>query len=215
MVALVGVESRYIFDVIAILSRCAIPVSGCVRSVYDTGVAGDLPRLCSTNALDAELAGEDFLVPLLTPGRRRRVVEEAQAVGLRPHPAVHDPTSIIADSTRIGDGSVINSLVAIGANGSLGLHVAVNRCASIGHDCLLEDYASVGPGVTICGGCALALGAFIGAGAVIGPKVHIGINAVVGVGAVVMRDVGPGVMVVGNPAKILRENIEGYRNVSV
>jgi sugar O-acyltransferase (sialic acid O-acetyltransferase NeuD family) len=212
---LVGVESHYIFDVIDILSRCAVPVSGYVRSVFDQEVAGDLPRLCSTDALNAELTGGAFLVPLLTPGRRKRVVDEARGVGLRPHPAVCDPTSVIADSTQIGDGSLINALVTIGPNGSLGGHVSINRNASIGHNCLLDDYASVGPGVTICGDCVLAPGAFIGAGAVIGPKVGIGRNAVVGAGAVVMRDVEAGVMVVGNPATVLRDTIEGYRDIGV
>jgi len=215
LVALVGVESKYIFDVIDILSRCVIPVGGCVRSAFDQRVAGDLPRLCSTDALDPKLTGGTFLVPLLTPGRRKRVVDEARGIGLRPHRAVCDRTSVIADSTQLGDGSLINALVTIGPNGSLGAHVSINRNASIGHNCLLDDYASVGPGVTICGGCVLAPGAFIGAGAVLGPKVHIGRNAVVGAGAVVMRDVEPGVMVVGNPATVLRNDIEGYRDVGV
>ena len=215
MVALVGLESRYTFDVIDILERRGVAISGYVRSAFDREVGDSLPNLCSTDALDEALAGGTFLVPLLTPGRRKRVVEEALGIGLRPHPAVCDPTSVISGSTRIGDGGLVNSLAAIGANGFLGLHVAVNRSASIGHDCLLEDYASIGPGVTICGGCTLAPGVFVGAGAVIGPKVRIGRNAVVGAGAVAMRDVGPGVMVVGNPATVLREDIAGYRDVGV
>ncbi len=215
MVALVGVESRYIFDVLAILSRCGITVTGCVRSAFDEEVAGPLPRLCSTDRLDPELSGGAFLVPLLTPGRRKRVVDEAEGIGLTPYCAVQDPTSVIADSTKLGDGSLINALVVIGANGSLGRHVAINRGASLGHDCRLDDYTSIGPGATLCGGCVLAPGALVGAAAVIGPKVCIGRNAVVGAGAVVMHDIEPGVMVVGNPARILRENIEGYRDIGV
>jgi acetyltransferase-like isoleucine patch superfamily enzyme len=45
----------------------------------------------------------------------------------------------------------------------------------------------------------------VGAGAVLCPAVEIGEEAFVGAGAVVVRDVPPGVVVVGNPARVLRD----------
>ena len=48
-------------------------------------------------------------------------------------------------------------------------------------------------------------GARVGGGAVICPGVEIGEEAFVGAGAVVVGDVPPGVVVVGNPARILRD----------
>ncbi len=53
--------------------------------------------------------------------------------------------------------------------------------------------------------------AAIGTGAVILPGVTIGEGAVVGAGAVVTKDVGDGVTVVGNPARVLRR---GTKEVS-
>ena len=47
-------------------------------------------------------------------------------------------------------------------------------------------------------------GASIGAGAVILPGVLIGTQAMVGAGAVVTRDVAPGSLVIGNPARHVR-----------
>jgi UDP-2-acetamido-3-amino-2,3-dideoxy-glucuronate N-acetyltransferase len=47
-------------------------------------------------------------------------------------------------------------------------------------------------------------GATLGSGAVVGAGVRIGQGALVGAGAVVMRDVEPGQVVVGNPARPLR-----------
>jgi acetyltransferase-like isoleucine patch superfamily enzyme len=47
-------------------------------------------------------------------------------------------------------------------------------------------------------------GASIGAGAVVLPGVTIGEGAMVGAGAVVVDDVEPGVVVVGNPARVVR-----------
>ena len=47
---------------------------------------------------------------------------------------------------------------------------------------------------------------WIGGGAVIMPGVTIGDNAVIGAGSVVTRDIPSGVIALGNPCRILREN---------
>ena len=52
---------------------------------------------------------------------------------------------------------------------------------------------------------------FIGANAIIMPGLTIGDNVVVGAGAVVTKDVPSGCIVVGNPAKIIKENINTTR----
>ena len=48
-------------------------------------------------------------------------------------------------------------------------------------------------------------GARVGAGAVICPGIEIGEDAFVGAGAVVTKDVPPRTVVVGNPARYLRD----------
>jgi acetyltransferase-like isoleucine patch superfamily enzyme len=48
-------------------------------------------------------------------------------------------------------------------------------------------------------------GARIGGGAILCPGVEIGEEAFVGAGAVVTKDVPPRVVVVGNPARVLRD----------
>ena len=48
---------------------------------------------------------------------------------------------------------------------------------------------------------------FIGANAIILPGVNVGDSVIVGAGSVVTKDVPSGCIVVGNPAKILREQI--------
>ena len=45
---------------------------------------------------------------------------------------------------------------------------------------------------------------WIGAGAIVVSGVTVGSGSVIGAGAVVTRDVPPGVVVAGNPARVLR-----------
>ena len=54
-------------------------------------------------------------------------------------------------------------------------------------------------------GPTIRRGARIGGGAILCPRVEIGEEAFVGAGAVVTKDVPPRVIVVGNPARVLRE----------
>jgi acetyltransferase-like isoleucine patch superfamily enzyme len=54
-------------------------------------------------------------------------------------------------------------------------------------------------------GPTIRRGARVGGGAVLCPGVEIGEEAYVGAGAVVVKDVPPRVMVVGNPARVLRD----------
>lgn len=48
---------------------------------------------------------------------------------------------------------------------------------------------------------------WIGAGAIIVPGVHIGKNTVIGAGSIVTRDIPENVLAVGNPCRVIRENI--------
>jgi acetyltransferase-like isoleucine patch superfamily enzyme len=45
---------------------------------------------------------------------------------------------------------------------------------------------------------------WIGAGSVVKPGIKIGANSMIGVGSVVVKDIPDNVVVVGNPARIIR-----------
>lgn len=86
----------------------------------------------------------------------------------------------------------------------------------------LEDDVFVGPNVTFTNDAyprsraypehfpqtVVERGASIGANATILPGIRIGARAMVGAGAVVTRDVAPDTVVVGNPARVVRDSNE-------
>ncbi len=98
----------------------------------------------------------------------------------------------------ISDGVTIYNLGPI----RIGEHVVISQdaylCAGT-HDYTRPDLPLLRPPITI------ESGVWIGAGAFIGPGVTIGRNSVIGARAVVVKDVPPGVVAAGNPARVIKE----------
>jgi acetyltransferase-like isoleucine patch superfamily enzyme len=113
----------------------------------------------------------------------------------------------------IGRGSAIDNDVTIGAR------VKVQSNCYVTAGTVVEDDVFIGPGVTLTNdntmgrhprgeapaAPTLRRASRIGGGAVVCPGVEIGEEAFVGAGAVVTKDVPPRVIVVGNPARVLRD----------
>lgn len=115
--------------------------------------------------------------------------------------AVH-PSCIISRFVQQGKGNMVLHGVIVQAHTVIGNHVILNTGASIDHDCVIGDYVHIAPRVVLCGRVRVGEGAFIGAGAVVLPGISVGAWSVVGAGSVVTKDIAPGVVVKGNPARI-------------
>jgi maltose O-acetyltransferase len=118
-----------------------------------------------------------------------------------------------------------------------GYNIAVGSNVFLNFDCVILDVvpvtigdgAQIGPGVQILAadhprdpaaraaglewGRPIAIGrnVWVGGGAIILPGVTIGDDATVGAGSVVTRDVTPGAIVVGNPARPRHADVSGSR----
>jgi len=74
------------------------------------------------------------------------------------------------------------------------------RSTILAHD---EAMAYTGSGPEVVAETRIGAGAFLGVHCVVLPGVTIGAGAVVGAGSVVTRDVPPGVIVAGVPARVM------------
>ena len=112
--------------------------------------------------------------------------------------AVVDRIVNLAEGVQIVQGAIINR------GTSLVKHTIINTNATVDHDCQVDDFVHIAPGATLCGGVKIGKGTLIGANATILPNCIIGKNVRVGAGAVVTTDIPDNVLVVGVPAKIIK-----------
>jgi acetyltransferase-like isoleucine patch superfamily enzyme len=120
----------------------------------------------------------------------------------------------VGDDVVVGRGALVENDVTIGAN------TKIQAMAYITAYSTLEDNVFVAPCVQTTNdnfmgrtekrhelrkGPTIRRGARVGGGAVLCPGIEIGEEAYIGAGAVVVEDVPARVVVVGNPARVLRE----------
>jgi len=156
----------------------------------------------------AGLAKTHCAICALATTHRSRFIEQAAAYNIPFETIVH-PSAKISSKSTVGEGTIISPGVIIASHTQLGQHVFVNRGVLIGHHTKIGNYVTIQPGANIAGVCSIGNATYIGIGAVILDHISIGANAVIGAGAVVTKDVPDNVQVLGVPARIVKENIEG------
>ena len=101
--------------------------------------------------------------------------------------------TVIGDGSRIMDNSHVTGRCVIGKNVFISTGVVMANDSLFGMQGYNEE----------CYGPVIEDGVCIGAGAVLLPKVKIGKGSIVAAGSVVKRNVPPGMLVSGNPARIV------------
>lgn len=156
----------------------------------------------------APLAATHLAIGALGTTHRRGFIEQAAALGFRFATVVH-PTARVSRKAVLAEGVLVSAGAVIAVNARIGAHVLVNRGALVGHDTELGRFVTLGPGANVAGACRIGDGTYVGAGAVVIDHVTVGEGSVVGAGAVVTRDVPAHVMVLGVPARVVKEGIDG------
>ncbi|MCP3103407.1 serine acetyltransferase [Myxococcus sp. K15C18031901] len=106
-------------------------------------------------------------------------------------------SSYVPDEAEIGEGTQL---------GYGGIGVVIHKAARIGRHCLISQQVTIGGRSGIEGAPVIGDYVRVGAGAKILGNIHVGDFAVIGANAVVLKDVAPGMVVAGIPARVIRQD---------
>lgn len=141
-----------------------------------------------------------FAAAIGAPAARRFVVGELEAAGWTAATLIH-PQAGIGSATETGEGSIVCAGVQVSTNVRLGRHVHLNPNATIGHDARVASFVSVNPAATVSGEVDIDEGVLVGAGAVILQGLHVGAASTLGASACLTKDLPPGTIAKGVPAR--------------
>jgi acetyltransferase EpsM len=161
-------------------------------------VIGDLDKM---SALRTE-GVKCFFVALGDNRERKRVYQDAVIAEFEMISIVH-PSVQVGGRVVIGDGCLLVAGAVVNVDARIDQNVIVNTGATIDHDCHIGAHSHISPGVHLAGNVVVGELSHIGIGAVVLPSMSIGNNCVVGAGAVVRENVPDGMVVAGNPARLI------------
>lgn len=119
------------------------------------------------------------------------------------HPDVHIPESV-----KLGKGIVIQSGCIVSVNVSIEDNVFLQPRCAIGHDCRLHEGCIISTFDCVAGAVSIGKYSYLGIGALVKECISIGNHSIISMGAVVFNDIPDAVIVVGNPARVMKKNEE-------
>jgi acetyltransferase EpsM len=204
-----GGHAKVVFDIAEKLGKCVIGFFdeiSAIENFNDIKVykhLDDIVEVCDNNVYIFIAIGDNYA----RQNVYNRIVEKIEFPNFA---TLIDPSAVVSNSNIIDQGTVVMPGAIINSHTKVGKHCIVNTGAQLDHDCKMDDFSSVGPGV-ICGGnVSIGKNSAICLGANIIEKINIGAGSIIGSGSVVLKDVPKNVLVHGIPAKV-KENISGKR----
>ena len=182
-----------------------------IRGFADDGKVGQtvhgLPVLCDTKTLAEREQDTAVVLAVGKPGVRRRLYELMESNPHLSFPTVIAPGAVHSDSVTFGMGCIVGFGVTMTVDIRVGDFVLVSNGCNVGHDAVLDDFATLYPGVHVSGNVHLCAGCEVGVGSNIIQGLTVGQNTVLGAGCAVIRDIPADCTAVGVPAKVIRTGV--------
>ena len=148
---------------------------------------------------DSEKYGDYYFVVAVGDNYMRAEIVKGLA-GMKFYTAVH-PSAVIADTVRIGKGTVVMAGAVVNVDTVIGKHCIINTAVTVDHDNKIGNFVHISPGAHLAGGVSVDDSSWLCTGAVVINNVHISKDVVLGASATALKDIdAPGVYV-GTPVR--------------
>ncbi|NRA65139.1 MAG: NeuD/PglB/VioB family sugar acetyltransferase [Pseudobacteriovorax sp.] len=164
-----------------------------------------LGKLVDLKGYDGDLV---FAIGSPNNHMRRHSIFESLEISKKRFPSIVHPSSYASRSAKLGDGVVVLQQVCIASSVELASFVMVLPQTVVSHGVKVGDFTLIAGGVSISGDCRVSNNCYIGTGSSLRGSVEVGSHSMVGMGSVVLSHVKKHSVVVGNPSRELRKNID-------
>ncbi|ELQ6019063.1 acetyltransferase [Cronobacter turicensis] len=156
---------------------------------------------------DARPAECEVAIAIGEPALRQRLAQKLS--GVAPLATLIHPNVDVPSQSEIRPGAILCDGALISCGVTIGENVLIQPRACIGHDCAIGAYSVVSSLVALAGHCEVGERVFIGMNSCVKEQTRIGDDAIVGMGSAVFSDVADATIVLGNPARAMRQNTQG------
>ena len=147
-----------------------------------------------------------YIIAIGNNGVRKKIAQNYEKIK---YITLIHPKAVIAENVSINIGTVLMAGSIVNPYTKIGKHCIINTGSIIEHDNIIKDYVHISPGATLCGGVIVEEETWIGSGSTIIQGLIIGRKSTIGAGTVIIRNIQSFSKIVGNPAKYIKNKIEG------
>lgn len=155
---------------------------------------------------DGSVSQAEFLIAAGEPAVRKKIRKRLEQSNGKLSRLI-DGSTVMADTVNISHGVIIAPLCSISSDAVLAGNSCVNTMSIIGHDVVVGENSVVSSMVNLGGRVTVGEDSYIGMGALIKEGVKIGSRTIIGMGSVVYNDIQDDVIALGNPARVVRSNV--------
>ena len=119
-------------------------------------------------------------------------------------PSVIDPSAVLSRHIQIDEGVFIAKQCSVNVGVKVGCQAVLNTACIVDHDCFIDSFSFVAPGVTLSGNVGIGRCSFVGAGSTVIQGITIGHHSLIGAGSVVVKNIPENVVAYGNPCRVIR-----------
>ncbi len=142
----------------------------------------------------------EFFVAIGNAKHRKKIMEQLEKNSAVFATLIH-PNASVGIEVSIGIGTVVMAGAVVNSDTVIGKGCIINTCASIDHDCCVDDYVHVSVGAHLCGTVKVGEETLIGAGATVKNNVNICGGCVISTGAAVIKNIEEEGIYMGVPSK--------------
>lgn len=150
-----------------------------------------------------QLQDRQFILAVGNPKYRQTAMGIINEVGARLGGFIH-PTALIADSAKIGIGTVVGPFCVVSVGAEIGERTFMNCYSSVGHHSSIGCDSVLNPYVAITGECKVGDRVQFGVKSGTLPRIKIPSDTIIAPGAVVYRSVREAATMMGIPAKAIK-----------